>query len=180
MRTENLQPTVVGDILQLSIQKLMLKDLVMTVSATADASPARRIDENALRFNQVMIVGLVVLAFITDQRWLVLLTGVCMAIGAAWPGRGPFQLLYRKVLIPSGVISPRAEPGDPRPHRFAQIVGASCLIAAGLLLNRWDLAGWFLAWVVVALALVNLLFGFCTGCFLYLQLSRIGLAGGAR
>ena len=152
----------------------------MPESMTADAGELRRIDQNALRFNQTMIVGLVILAFVADQPWLVLVTGACMAVGAAWPGRGPFQIVYRRTLIQPGVISPRVEPGDPRPHRFAQIVGASCLIVAGILLSRWDLAGWVLAWTVVALALVNLLFGFCTGCFLYLQLSRIGLAGGGR
>ncbi len=32
-----------------------------------------------------------------------------------------------------------------------------------------------LAWIVVALALVNLLFGFCAGCFMFLQLRRAGV-----
>jgi len=30
-----------------------------------------------------------------------------------------------------------------------------------------------LAFVVLALALVNLLFGFCAGCFIFLQINRI-------
>ena len=35
--------------------------------------------------------------------------------------------------------------------------------------------GWVLAWLVVALALVNILLGFCMGCFIYFQLGRAGI-----
>ncbi len=64
--------------------------------------------------------------------------------------------------------------GALRPHRFAQAMGAVCLALAALLpVLGFDLAGWMLGFIVLALALVNLLFGFCTGCFVYLQLGRI-------
>jgi hypothetical protein len=96
-----------------------------------------------------------------------------MAIGVASPGNGPIQLLYRKVFLPSGIVKPNREPGSAAPHRFAQGMGAVCLaLAAVLHFLGLDLAGWVLGFLVLALALVNLLFGFCTGCFIYLQLGR--------
>ena len=139
------------------------------------------VDLNALRTNQVFIVGTVAVAFLlgADRGALLLaLLALCMAMGVAIPGNGPIQLLYRKVLVPAGIVKPNREPGSAAPHRFAQGMGAACLaLSAALLLAGFDLAGWVLAFLVLALALVNLVFGFCTGCFIYLHLSR--LRGGA-
>jgi hypothetical protein len=47
------------------------------------------------------------------------------------------------------------------------------LLAAVALFAGADVVGWALAFIVVALALVNLLFGFCAGCFVYLQINRL-------
>ncbi len=46
-------------------------------------------------------------------------------------------------------------------------------LAALLLFLGFDIAGWFFGFMVLALALVNLVFGFCAGCFLYLHLGRL-------
>jgi hypothetical protein len=135
------------------------------------------VDLNALRTNQVIIVGMVALAFLLGaERGVVLLAllALCMAIGVAFPGKGPIQLLYRNMLVPVGLVKPARESGSQAPHRFAQAMGASCLaLAAILLLVGFDFAGWVLAFVVLVLALVNLVFGFCTGCFIYLHLGRL-------
>ncbi|MCA9974174.1 MAG: DUF4395 family protein, partial [Anaerolineales bacterium] len=40
--------------------------------------------------------------------------------------------------------------------------------------------GWTLAWVVVGLAALNLFLGFCAGCFVYYQLTRLGVPGFTR
>jgi hypothetical protein len=97
-----------------------------------------------------------------------------MAIGVISPGNGLIHLLYRKVLVPAGIVKPNREAGSAAPHRFAQAMGAVCLsLAAIVLFLGFDLAGWGLGFIVLALALVNLLFGFCTGCFIYLQLGRL-------
>jgi hypothetical protein len=37
--------------------------------------------------------------------------------------------------------------------------------------------GWALAWIVIALAALNLFTGFCAGCFVYYQLSKRGIPG---
>jgi hypothetical protein len=135
------------------------------------------VDATALRVNQSLIVALVALAFVVGSdagSWLVLVVAASLALGAAWPGRGPFQLFYRHVLRRSGVIRPHPRPDEPGPHRFAQAVGGSfLLIAAIFLFAGVTVAGWLLAWLVVALAFVNLLFGFCAGCFAYYQFERL-------
>jgi hypothetical protein len=135
------------------------------------------VDQNALRTNQVFIVATVAIAFLLGGErgaWLIALLAVCMAIGVISPGNGPIQLLYRKVLVPAGIVKPNREAGSAAQHRFAQAMGAVCLsLAAIVLFLGFDLAGWGLGFIVLALALVNLLFGFCTGCFIYLQLGRL-------
>ncbi|MCA9858263.1 MAG: DUF4395 domain-containing protein [Thermomicrobiales bacterium] len=135
------------------------------------------VDLNALRTNQVFIVATVAIAFLLGADrgvWLIGLLALCMAAGVVSPGNGPIQLFYRKVLLPAGVVKPNREAGSAAPHRFAQAMGAACLaLSAILLVLGFDVAGWVLGFIVVALALVNLLFGFCAGCFVYLQLGRL-------
>ncbi len=134
-------------------------------------------DQNALKTNQVFIVATVAIAFLLGAErglWPIALLAVCMAIGVISPGNGPIQVLYRKGLVPTGIVKPNREPGSSAPHTFAQAMGATCLgLSAMLLYLGFDLAGWALGFIVLALALVNLVFGFCTGCFLYLQLGRV-------
>lgn len=136
------------------------------------------VDSNAFKTNQALIVALVGIGFVLGAGnggpWLVALVAVSLGIGAAWPGNGPFQLFYRRVLVPLGVIEPKRVADQPEPHRFAQAMGAVCLaLSALLLLAGASAAGWALAAIVVALALVNLLFSFCAGCFIFLHVQRL-------
>jgi hypothetical protein len=143
--------------------------------ATADRTGGQ-IDATAYKVNQGLIVGFVLLGFVLGGpigAALVAFVAVSLAIGAAVPGTGPFQLLYRRVLRPAGLFNPRPQPGEAAPHRFAQALGAGVLTAAFLaLVAGAEALGWALALLVVALALVNLLFGFCAGCFAFLHLRR--------
>lgn len=136
------------------------------------------VDRNALRTNQILIISLVVLAFvlgIDDGGALVVaFVAVSLAVGAAWPGYGPLQVAYRQVFVPLGIVKPQPVREDRAQHRFAQSVGAIVLaIAAILLFAGYETAGWIAAALVVVLALVNLLFGFCAGCFVFLHLQRL-------
>ncbi len=138
----------------------------------------QRVDATALKVNQTCIVVLVVFAFILGARpfgvWLVGFVAVSLAMGTVLPGYGPFQLLYRRVLRPAGILQPHVRPDDPRPHRFSQALGAVFLtVATAVLVAGWDTVGWSLGWLVVVLALVNLLFGFCAGCFAFYQFQRL-------
>lgn len=138
--------------------------------------PGPIVDVNALRTNQALIVIFVVLAFVlgaTAGAWVVLLVSASLAVGAALPGYGPFQRFYRHILLPTGWVKPQRRPDDPAQHRFAQALGATFLLLAAIALFAGaDTLGWVLAFIVVALALVNLLFGFCAGCLVYLQINR--------
>jgi hypothetical protein len=153
---------------------------------TRNAAPASPVvDRNALRTNQALIVAGVVIAFVLGTpagAWVVLAVAACLAVGAARPGYGPFQLLYREVLVPVGIVKPSPRPDDPAPHRFAQAMGATVLFLAALLLFAGvDVVGWVLAFIVLTFALVNLLFGFCAGCFIFLQINRVRQrTGGSR
>jgi hypothetical protein len=135
------------------------------------------VDVNALRTNQALIVAGVVIAFVLGAMpgaWVLLLVALSLAAGAARPGYGLFQLFYRDVLKATGLVKPNLRPDDPAPHRFAQAMGATVLFLAAIALFAGvDVLGWVLAFLVLALALVNLLFGFCAGCFIFLQINRV-------
>ncbi len=138
-----------------------------------------RVDRNALRFNQACIVLLTVLAFVLGAdvgKWIVLAVSAVMLAGTAYAPASLFKGVYRQVFVRLGILKPKVVPEDPAPHQFAQGLGGTFLLASFVaLLVGATIVGWVLAWMVVALALINLLFGFCAGCFLYFQLERLGL-----
>ena len=140
------------------------------------ARPAgpRQVDRTALRVNQAFIIGFLALAFLLDQPWLVAFVFAVMAIGTAFPQAALFQRLYRDVLRPAGLLKPDLHDEDAAPHRFAQGMGAAVLLIATIALFAGaQVLGWGLSFVVIALAAVNLFFGFCAGCFVYFQLQRL-------
>ena len=147
----------------------------MRGQAIASRSAARsQVDRTALRVNQAAIIALLAIGFVLDQPWLVAFVCAVMAIGTALPQAALFQRFYRDVLRPAGLLRPDIHAEDPAPHRFAQGLGAAVLLAAtAALFAGVSTIGWGLAFVVVALAAVNLFFGFCAGCFVYFQLQRL-------
>lgn len=150
----------------------------MVAGRVGSVSSGQRVDANALKTNQAAIVAVTVIAFVLGDAgvWLVVALAASLAIGATLPGKGPIQLLYRHALQPAGLVKPNPRLDDPAPHRFAQAMGGGVLaLAAILLVAGFTTLGWVLAWIVVALALTNLVFGFCAGCFLFLQLRKAGI-----
>lgn len=138
----------------------------------------RSVDHAALRTNQAFIIGLLLVAFLLDLWPVAAFVGVIMAVGTLWPQAALFKRVYKHVLRPLSLVKPDVQPDNPQPHLFAQGVGAVFTLGAtaAVLLGAPTL-GWGLAWVVIVLATVNLLFGFCAGCFVYYQLNRLGLPG---
>ncbi len=150
----------------------------MSTGTVSAAGETPRVDAHLLKFNQAWTVGLTALAFVLQWRWLVVVAALCLFISAAVPAAGPFRLLYRFVAAPLRLIRPRIVEDDPAPHRFAQGIGATFLIASSLVLFLAPSAAtvaWALDLIVFALSLVNLTVGFCMGCFVYYQLGRFGL-----
>jgi uncharacterized membrane protein YhaH (DUF805 family) len=132
-------------------------------------------DRTALRVNQAFIVALVLAAFVLNQPLIAGFVALVMALGTATPQLALFQRLYRDLLRPAGLLRPNVHHEDPAPHRFAQGMGAAVLgLGVLALLLGAPLVGWALALLVVVLAAVNLLFGFCAGCFVFFQLQRLG------
>lgn len=133
------------------------------------------VDHSAIKFGQVVIAAWIVVAGALAAPWLILFLAAVLIISAAAPSRSLFRLLYQRVAVPLGVIKPHMVPDDPAPHRFAQGVGAAFLWLSTLaLFIGASTLGWILAGLVAALALLNVVAGFCAGCFVYYQLSRRG------
>jgi hypothetical protein len=138
----------------------------------------RKVDHSALRTNQTFIIGLLLIAFVGNWWPLVGFVAVVMIVGTLRPDAALFMRFYRHVLRPLRLVGPDVIPDNPEPHRFAQglggafTLGATVALALGL-----PLMGWALAWLVIALASLNLFLGFCAGCFAYYQLNRLGVPG---
>jgi hypothetical protein len=138
----------------------------------------RKVDHNALRVNQAFIISLLVLAFILQIPALVGFVSAVMIIGTIFPQAGLFKRIYRHALLPAGLIKPDVQEDNPEPHLFAQGLGGVFTLASMIaLIGGVEVIGWALAWIVIALAALNLFAGFCAGCFVYYQLSRRGILG---
>lgn len=138
----------------------------------------RKVDHSAIRTNQVFIIGLLVIAFVLDAKWLVAFVSGVMLIGTAFPQIALFKAVYWYILKPAGIVRPDVRRDNPEPHLFAQGVGGAVLLIAtvGFAANVAAL-GWALAWLVVALAALNLFAGICVGCLMYYWLNRLGVPG---
>ena len=148
----------------------------MANSTATPGAGANRVDRMALKVNQGFIVVLLAWAFLFNWPWLVALVALVMLVGTFLPDAGLFKLVYTGVLRPAGLLKPDVVADDPKQHLFAQGVGGSMLVLASLaFLAGWAVLGWVLTGIVIALAAVNLLFGFCAGCFMYYQLGRRGI-----
>jgi hypothetical protein len=150
--------------------------MATNVTKTAPKRADGKIDRMALKFNQACIIVLLAWAFLFDWPWLVGLVAVVMLVGTFLPDAGLFKQFYARVLRPNGLLKPDIVADDPQPHLFAQGVGGIFLLLASLaFLAGWPVVAWVLTGIVIALAAINLLFGFCAGCFMYYQLGRRGI-----
>ena len=140
-----------------------------------------KVDTQALKFNQINIIGWTILAFLLNAPWLVGLVGLAMLIGTLQPEWGPFRLAYRRLAIPSGLVKPNVIADDPAPHRFALGFGAVVVLISTLALAvGLAVVGWALAAIVALLAFVNFAFNYCVGCQIYFLLGRFGLSAGRK
>ncbi len=141
-------------------------------------SNTEKIDLNTLRFNQLSIVSLVLTGFVFNILFLPLFVAVVLVLGSMIPSLALFKIIYKYVVVPLGIMKPEIVEDLSAPHNFAQLLGGITLIISSILLfNGTMFLGWALSWIVIILALANLLFGFCAGCFIYYQLGRLNLPG---
>ena len=133
-----------------------------------------RVDRTALRFNQASIITIVVVAFALQLQWPVVVLSIILLLGTIVPDAGAFKILYAKVLRPIGILHADVVEEDNIQHLFAQGLGGVFLGVSYVFFTvvGSPVVGWGLAFLVAALAFVNLTMNFCLGCFLYLRLRR--------
>jgi hypothetical protein len=138
----------------------------------------RQVDRSAIRVNQALTIGLLLLAFIFNVAWLAALVGVLKLISALKPEFGLFRRVYLDLLRPSGLVKPHVIEDNPEPHRFAELLGA-LFVGIGVLLMLAGVPGlgWAFVWLVIVLASLSLFLNFCAGCFMYYQFNRLGVPG---
>lgn len=135
------------------------------------------VDHTAIRFNQASIIALNILAWLLNAPLLVGFVALVLLVGTLWPPASLFKQIYLRLCKPLGLLRPDPQPDSPQPHLFAQGIGALFLLgASAAFLAGLPLLGWILTAIVVILAAVNLVFGFCLGCFVYYQLARRGIS----
>ena len=134
------------------------------------------IDYSALKFNQIAIITLLIIAFLLNQSWLVGFVALVMLVSTWRPQAGLFKRIYQHWIKPQGWMTPLLIRDEQQPHLFAQGVGGIFLAASVIaFLLGSPFIGWLLVGIVVVLAAVNLFLGFCLGCYLYYQFARRGL-----
>jgi hypothetical protein len=154
----------------------MASNQVLSAQSRQAAPPAKPLDRTSLRLNQVLIITFLVIGFVFNAPLFVAFVAAVMAIGTAAPQAALFQRIYRDLLRPAGLLKPDVHDEDAAPHRFAQGMGAGVLfVALVAFIAGASAIGWALSIVVIALAAINLFFGFCAGCFVYFQLQRFGV-----
>ena len=142
------------------------------------ASAKNMIDLNALKFNQICIsLGLLV-GFVFNISYLPIIIALIMLLGFLIAELSLFKQIYRNIIIPLKLARPNIVEESSRPHTFAQTFGGVVLVISSIFLfNGNATTGWAIVWMVIILALANLIFGFCAGCFIYFQLGRFGVPG---
>lgn len=142
---------------------------------TPPSNPAG-IDPRGPRFGAAITAALLVITLLLGTgpaaTGLLTVVGVLFALGVARGVQGTLQGLAFKAWVRPR-LGPPAEFEDPRPPRFAQLVGLM-VVGAGLLAAALGVpAG---VPIAAALALVaaflNAAFGLCLGCELYLLQRR--------
>ena len=130
------------------------------------------IDPRGPRFNQGVLSLSLLTGFVLDWKPVVTVFALVLFLSAAFgPRYGPFLRLYADVIKPR-LGSPK-ELEDPRPPRFASIVGVVFLTAATVAFATGaSTVGWGLALIVAGLAGLSAATGVCVGCELWLFAAR--------
>ena len=124
------------------------------------------IDARAPRFAAWITTAVLAVVLLTGSGLLLAAQAVVFALGAA--GRSPYTALWKR--LPTG---PPTELEDPRPVRFAQLVGfAFAVVGAVALLTGAVGLGTVATAAALAAAFLNAAFGFCLGCEIYLLTKR--------
>jgi hypothetical protein len=137
----------------------------------------REVDHSAIKTGQLLSIATLIGAFVMGRWEPVAVLAIIFLITSVFFEWGPFAIVYRLLLKPTGLVKADLRKDNAQPHRFGQAIGAvSAALAAAALYFNYVTLGWVLVWVLIALTAVSFR-GWCIGCFLYYQMNRFGLRG---
>ena len=133
------------------------------------------VDQNELRFNQVLVSLMLLLAFFISSWQLVAIQAGVFFIASIFPRLHPYRLVYVYLFLPLKILKPDLREDHSEAHRFAVLLGfVMTSLSSALIANGFSQTGWGLAWLIVALTAIAIV-GWCAGCFTYYMLHRLGL-----
>jgi hypothetical protein len=136
------------------------------------------VDQNQIKFNMAMTASLLIVGYLLNNWIPVAIAIVCQFSGAMGLTFAPYRIIYTRIVIPSGIMKANKIPDNHAPHRFAAVVGGLFdLIGVILILAGMNIAGWIFVGIVFLLSILNLLLGFCAGCFMYYIFNKLGIPG---
>src|SRR2546425_9375632 len=86
---------------------------------------AVKVDHNAIKFNQVSLTVVAVVAVLSNESWLVGAPAPILAASTGRPQGGLFRVLYPRVALPPGLLRAHPVADEPAPHPVAPGVGAA-------------------------------------------------------
>ncbi len=128
------------------------------------------VNERAARLVAGAVAFTLAAAWLTRTAWVVPLLGVDFVVRFVWgPRFSPLARLAAAAAPRLWDVRPVAGP----PKRFAQGIGAACLLlSSALFWAGWSGAAWTLSGLVVLFASLESAIGFCMGCWIYGRLPR--------
>ncbi|WP_284501918.1 DUF4395 domain-containing protein [Actinotalea sp. C106] len=135
------------------------------------------IDPRGPRFGAAVMAGLLVVTLLLGAgpaaTAALAVAALLFALGAARGAQGSLQgMVFARWVRPR--LRPTSEREDPRPPRFAQVVGL-VITGTGVVLGvlGLDAAVPVAAGVALVAAFLNAAFGFCLGCEMYVLGRRV-------
>lgn len=151
----------------------------VTDTSALPQTASTRVDPRGLRVAAAItsVVVALVLVLPSPAREILLAFQVAVFATAAFVGLGlsPYSIFFRKVVRPR--IGAPVELEDPRPPRFAQLVGFGfTAVALVAFMGGAATVGLVATAFALIAALLNATLGLCLGCELYLLLRRFAPA----
>jgi hypothetical protein len=139
-------------------------------------------DVTARKAHQWTMVTLVATAFVLEGMQAALFLAIAGTIMLAgrfwWPADLVRQLVWR-VLEPAGILRRREVHEDRETRRLARLIGGAIwLLSAVVLVANLSVLAWALAFSIAAMVALDASVDFCTLCFLFVRLDRLGLLPG--
>ena len=131
--------------------------------------------EKSFRFSRTIYGILLLIAYLINNIWLVLVVGILMGMGAVSMNYNLFYQLRLRFLGKNFTSKPLMVTKDINEVRFACVIASIFLVLAFLLFYFWNLRSlaWILTGLVIILSLLAGLTGVCVGSIMYVFFKKI-------